>query len=43
MANQTLSKIVLPGGQVLEIKDATARAAVAAAGNLQYSVVTELP
>lgn len=43
MANQTLSKIVLPGGQILEIKDATARAAVAAAGNLQYSVVTELP
>jgi len=43
MANQTLSKIVLPGGQVLEIKDSTARAAVAAAGNLQYSVVTELP
>ena len=43
MANQTLSKIILPGGQVLEIKDATARAAVAAAGNLQYSVVTELP
>lgn len=43
MANKTLSKIVLPGGQVLEIKDATARAAVAAAGNLQYSVVTELP
>lgn len=43
MANQTLSKIVLPGGQVLEIKDSTARAAVAAAGNLQYSVVTVLP
>lgn len=43
MANQTLSKIVLPGGQILEIKDSTARAAVAAAGNLQYSVVTELP
>lgn len=43
MANQTLSKIILPGGQVLEIKDATARAAVAAAGNLQYSVVTALP
>ena len=43
MANQTLSKIILPGGQVLEIKDSTARAAVAAAGNLQYSVVTELP